>query len=165
MAEFLNVTVAGIDEVEFLEGHGNFTHVISVSDAELEAERGYEHMINDFFPTAQVLFSYFDDVEYARRHGGPTYDEIVRILLFTQPLTLTDKILVHCRAGVSRSTALAIAIVAQHSRPGLEKQAVAHVRTVRPQLIPNFLIVKLADEILGRNGKLVAAVAALRNVV
>jgi predicted protein tyrosine phosphatase len=164
MAGFLNVTVAGIDEVEALEGHGNFTHVVSVSDAELEATRGYERLIHDFFPTAKVLFSYFDDVEYARVHG-PTYDEIVRILLFTQPLTLTDKILVQCRAGVSRSTALAIAIVAQHSSPGLERRVVDYARTVRPRLIPNFLIVKLADEILGRRGRLVAAVAHLRGVV
>ncbi len=158
--KFLDITVSGIDDIEMLAGKP-FTRVISMSDAELKAARGYEAKLRGLFPGARFSFSYFDDVEYARK-DGPDRDAVYRILLFSQGFTATDKILVQCRAGISRSTAIACAIACQHSPPGEEKAAVQHVRKIRPQMLPNFYIVRLADEILQRQGKLIAAVAKTR---
>jgi len=159
----LNITVAGIDELENLEGAG-FTRIISICEAELKAERGCESMLRQLFPGAAFHFAYFDDVEFARE-GGPDRNNIYRILLFSQAFTPSDKILIHCRAGISRSTAVACAIACQHSPPGEEKPAIEHIRSIRPLMLPNFLIIKLADKILQREGKLIAAVAKARGSI
>jgi predicted protein tyrosine phosphatase len=156
----LNFTIVGIDDLEKLAG-GAFTRVISVCDADLKAERGYEALLRRQFPGAAFHFSYFDDVEYAKT-DGPDRNHVYRILLFSQAFTVADKILIHCRAGISRSTAIACAIACQHSAPGEEQQAVDYIRSIRSFMMPNFLIIRLADEILQREGKLIAAVAKAR---
>jgi len=155
-----DISISGIDDVELLAGTP-FTRVISISDAEFKAGRGDEKKLRALFPGARFSFSYFDDVEYARR-DGPDRDAVYRILLFSQGFTPADKILVQCRAGISRSTAIACAVTCQHTPPGEEKAAVQHIRNIRPQMLPNFHIIRLADEILQRQGRLIAAVAKSR---
>jgi len=95
-------------------------------------------------------------VDY-QTEDGPQDNEIGLLLDFSRQFTMTDKILIHCRAGISRSTALAYAIVCQHSKPGQEAEAFVYVRQIRPQLFPNGLVVKMADRILKRKGRLIAA--------
>jgi predicted protein tyrosine phosphatase len=155
MTPFLNITIAGIDEVEMLAGTP-FTKIISINDACLEEEGGYERRIKAYFPKARAVFSYFDDVDTSTG-DGPQQSEIGLLLDFSQQFTIADKILIHCRAGVSRSTALAYAVVCQHSQPGQEAEAFAYIRQIRPQLFPNRLVVKMADRILKRKGRLIAA--------
>jgi predicted protein tyrosine phosphatase len=155
MNKFLNITIASLDEVEMLAGTP-FTKIISINDAHLEEEGGYERRIKVYFPKAHAVFSYFDDVDYSTENG-PQESEISLLLDFSRRFTMTDKILIHCRAGVSRSTALAYAVSCQHGQPGQEAEAFAYIRQIRPQLFPNGLVVKMADRILKRKGRLVAA--------
>jgi predicted protein tyrosine phosphatase len=155
MNKFLDITIASLDEVDLLAGKP-FTEVISISDAYLEEEGGYERRIKAYFPKARAIFSYFDDIDY-QTEDGPREDEISRLLDFSREFTLADKILIHCRAGVSRSTAMAYAVVCQHTKPGQEKRAFAYICKIRPQLFPNRLVVKMADQILKRKGRLLVA--------
>lgn len=155
MNKFPNITIASLDEVEMLAGTP-FTKIISINDAHLEEEGGYERRIKAYFPKARSVFSYFDDVDHPTE-DGPQENDIGLLLDFSRQFTMTDKILIHCRAGVSRSTALAYAVVCQHSQPGREAAAFAYVRQIRPQLFPNRLVVRMADRILKRKGWLLAA--------
>jgi len=66
-------------------------------------------------------------------------------------------LLVHCRAGLSRSTAIALAIAAYRLGAGKERRACERVRQVYPQVQPNRLVVFLADEVLSRRQALVTA--------
>ena len=157
----LDITIAGLDEVREDLKDTPFTRVISICEANLKAERGVEAQLRRFYPGASFVFAYFDDVEFIRE-GSPDRNQVYRILLFSQAFTLTDRILIHCRAGISRSTAVACAIICQHTPPGEEARAVEHIRSIRAMMVPNFLIIKLADEILQREGRLVAAVAKAR---
>jgi predicted protein tyrosine phosphatase len=156
----LNITVAGLDELEELEDKA-FTRVISIGDVEWKANREHETAVRRHFPGAAFIFSYFDDVEFTRE-GAPDRNQVYRILLFSQAFTPADRILIHCRAGISRSTAIACAIICQHTPPGEEAGAVEHIRSIRTMMVPNFLIIKVADEILQREGRLIAAVAKSR---
>jgi predicted protein tyrosine phosphatase len=158
----LNITIAGLDELEGLKDTP-FTRVISISEANLKAERGIESQLRRFFPGASFIFAYFDDVEFIRE-GAPDRNHVYRILLASQTYTAADRILIHCRAGISRSTAIAISILCQHAPVGEEKLVVDQVRAIRPVMLPNFLIIKLADEILQKQGKLIAAVAKMRGL-
>jgi predicted protein tyrosine phosphatase len=83
-------------------------------------------------------------IEFGRRHPG-------------------GNLLVHCRAGIARSTALALAIIADRLGAGHEKEAVAELLRVRPEAAPNLLILPMADALLERDGALVDAWMAVEN--
>jgi predicted protein tyrosine phosphatase len=60
---------------------------------------------------------------------------------------------------MGRSAGIGLAILASRLRNGAEEQALAELLEIRPEATPNLVVVKLADQILGRNGALVSAVA------
>ena len=155
MAPFPDITITGFDEMELLASEA-FTKVISLHDAHLADGGGYEDRIRTYFPKARIVFSYFDDVDFPDP-DGPEETEIELLLNFSRGFTKSDRILIHCKAGISRSTALAYAIACQHTKPGQEKKALGHIAKIRPQLFPNRLIVKHAEKILKRAGKMTAA--------
>ena len=67
----------------------------------------------------------------------------------------------HCWAGISRSTAAAY-ILAIAINPDLDKEALAQeLRRRAPSATPNPLLVSMADEKLGRGGRMVAAIARI----
>lgn len=69
-------------------------------------------------------------------------------------------LLIHCWAGVSRSSAAAY-ILACDARPGRERELAAALRENAPFATPNALMVRLADDLLKRDGAMVAAIAAI----
>jgi predicted protein tyrosine phosphatase len=78
------------------------------------------------------------------------------VLEHTKDLNDRDRLLVHCHAGKSRSPAMAIGILIQSGLSPTE--AIDQVKIVRPELIPNRLIVRLIDEVLLLDGSLVSIV-------
>ena len=75
-----------------------------------------------------------------------TLEDIQRILAFTAGLSSDDRLLVHCYAGISRSTAVALGILCQHRLS--PRQALAMVRQLRPIASPNSHILTLFDAVL-----------------
>ena len=73
----------------------------------------------------------------------------------------SPSLLVHCHAGMSRSPAIALAILAEWLGSGKEEEAVAELLKVVPLCTPNSLLVELADKFLGRNGELVKSARTL----
>ena len=73
---------------------------------------------------------------------------------------LADGLLVHCYAGVSRSTASAYILLCLHN-PGREGEAARLLRTQAGHAIPNRRMVELADDLLGRGGRMIDAVDAM----
>ena len=78
-----------------------------------------------------------------------THEDIEAALRFAQDRA---KLLVHCHAGVSRSTAVALAILTDRS--GDPDRALISLIEMRPIAVPNRHIVSLADDILGSAGRL-----------
>ena len=66
-------------------------------------------------------------------------------------------LLVHCHAGISRSTAAMATLLARHTPLGEEEGIFARIREIRPIAWPNSRMVDFADDILGRGGRLSAA--------
>lgn len=99
----------------------------------------------------------FDDV-VSDNHGrrAPEIEQVAGALSFARKFH-GGKLLVHCEMGVSRSAGLALAILAERHGRGCEKEAVAHLLRIRPVASCNPRIVAIADELLGRNGKLLRA--------
>ena len=63
-------------------------------------------------------------------------------------------LLIHCHAGISRSSAVALAIIAKGLGAGKEKQAFKELERINPNCAPNALVIWLTDEILERGGAL-----------
>lgn len=83
----------------------------------------------------------------------PHMEHVVSALQFGREHT-EGRLLIHCRAGIARSTALALGIISDRLGAGYEKEAVQQLLKIRPQAIPNLIILDLADEYLGRDGHL-----------
>ena len=91
---------------------------------------------------------------------APTKEDAELILEFgdmcrTASRTQATHLVIHCLAGVSRSTAAAYAIFCMLLGPGAEERAFSHLIKIRSCASPNRLIIKYADELLGRNGKMI----------
>lgn len=67
-------------------------------------------------------------------------------------------LLIHCWAGVSRSTAAAYTAICALNPETSEEALAARLRAASPTATPNKRIVALADEALGRNGRMVSAI-------
>jgi predicted protein tyrosine phosphatase len=91
-------------------------------------------------PSAEVVQSALDYFEKWRPTEG-----VMRVLL-------------HCRSGKSRSTALALVLLRHHHGTGTEKECLAELLRVRPVAAPNLAIVQHGDTLLGCGGALVRVV-------
>ena len=101
----------------------------------------------------RLLLNCNDQMQATDLHA-PTHAQVQQILDFTR--NLTDAIIVvNCFAGISRSTATALAILVQHH--GSIDRAIDILRADRPQAMPNPVISRFADDIMGLDGKLFAA--------
>ncbi|WP_026617924.1 protein-tyrosine phosphatase family protein [Ensifer aridi] len=74
----------------------------------------------------------------------------------------SSRILVHCHAGVSRSTAFAYCLIAHQLGAGSEEEAFAALLTITRKPWPNRRIVEILDEALGRQGRLLVPLDAMR---
>jgi predicted protein tyrosine phosphatase len=89
---------------------------------------------------------------------GATDDDVRRIISLAESLRAdTGTVLVHCEAGVSRSSATALIMYACWLGPGHEPEAMARVLAQRPIAAPNRRMVEIGDRLLGREGRLVQA--------
>ncbi len=68
---------------------------------------------------------------------------------------------IHCFAGISRSTASAFVIACERDPHADELEIALAMRRASPSAFPNRRIVALADDILGRQGRMVEAVEAM----
>lgn len=66
----------------------------------------------------------------------------------------SGSVLVHCKAGVARSSALALALISDRLGSGFEREAVTFLLATRPVAVPNLLVLEMADRVLGRGGRL-----------
>ena len=103
-------------------------------------------------PAPPQLRLRFDDIE-ADCASAPQEVHIVEALAFARAQSGT--LLVHCHAGISRSGAMAYALLAEALGSGREAQVLEQLLAQRPVIVPNGRVVKLADQVLGRGGALV----------
>jgi len=86
---------------------------------------------------------------------------VERILDFGRDWDAAAPMLIHCFAGISRSTATAFVIACERN-PGADELAIAMLmRRMSPTALPNRRIVALADDILERRGRMLEAVEAM----
>ena len=96
----------------------------------------------------------FDDISIpVDNYILPQKKHIEKALDFADSIG-NGSLIIHCVAGISRSSAIALAIIAKSLGIGKEDQAIKELQILNPYCLPNKLVVKLADEILGHEMKL-----------
>ena len=147
----INLTICGVRELPDQEGK-RWTHVISIWDKDCLLDPVCRERVKAVAPHAKLLYCFFADTTVPNHPHAPLPKDVKSILDFTKRLPAKAKILVHCYAGVSRSTAVAYAILCQHYPPGMEMENLLHVQSLRNLVFPNRLIIQYADKILNRGG-------------
>ncbi len=102
------------------------------------------------------------DIEAEEAGFDPVCERRIRAILdFVGGWARAAPILIHCYAGISRSTATAFITACAHN-PGVDEAEIAQaLRTASPTASPNRRFIALADAELGRGGRMVAAIAAI----
>jgi predicted protein tyrosine phosphatase len=88
---------------------------------------------------------------------APNETHVERVLAFVRGWDRRAPLVVHCYAGISRSTASAFAAACMLNPNRDEASIARQIRKASPIASPNRLIVALADKALGRNGRMLRA--------
>ncbi len=120
---------------------------------------------SDEMPTPEGIAAHrhlrlgMNDVVHALPDHTPPDEQHVReIIAFAQTWDRKRPMLVHCWAGISRSTATAFTVLCMLNPRGRETQIAVALRNAAAHAQPNLRIVALADHLLDRDGRMVEAV-------
>jgi predicted protein tyrosine phosphatase len=119
-----------------------------------------EHMIAtpDGFPADRHLKLGINDiVDVAAGPAPPGRQHVDALLQFSRGWDADRPLLIHCWAGISRSMASAFTILCDRLGPDREIEIARAMRQRAPHAQPNRLLVRHADDALGRGGKMIAA--------
>lgn len=111
---------------------------------------------------AQHLRLTFNDIN-AHTEGliSPQAADAVRLVKFIQNWDKAAPLLIHCWAGISRSTASAFTALCVLRPHGDEMELAQELRAVSPSATPNQMITYHVDQVLGREGRMLKAVESI----
>ena len=90
-------------------------------------------------------------------HVMPAASHIDRLLRFLNRWDPHETLLIHCRAGIGRSTAAAY-IAACYHNPNTDEQTIAAALiSASPTARPNKTLIRIADNAMSRKGRMLAA--------
>src|ERR1700750_2412837 len=108
-------------------------------------------------PANHLKVSMDDITEEMDGFVAPSEAHIDQVLNFVRGWDRAAPLVVHCYAGISRSTASAFAAVCALNPHRDEISIARQIRAASPIASPNRLIVSLADKALGRDGRMLRA--------
>jgi predicted protein tyrosine phosphatase len=92
---------------------------------------------------------------------APGEEHVGQLIDFALDWDGQGPMVVHCWAGISRSTAAAYTALCAIN-PGVPEELIARrLREASPTAFPNPLIIRLADQALGRKGRMVRAIESI----
>jgi predicted protein tyrosine phosphatase len=91
----------------------------------------------------------------------PQLEHVQSVLEHARTWDQSAPLLIHCWAGVSRSTASAFMASCLINPDVSEDRIAREIRTRSPTATPNRLLVSIADDIMNRGGRMVDAVDAI----
>jgi predicted protein tyrosine phosphatase len=109
-------------------------------------------------PERHLFVGISDITSEMEGHVLPGEEHIAALLDFVRRWDREEPLLIHCFAGISRSTAAAFIIACALSPHLCEEEIAQRLRRASPTATPNARLVALADKILGREGRMITAI-------
>ncbi len=157
------IGVCGIAE---LDGHAytGASHVLSILDPDHPVPEAF----GAFGEHEKLELRFHDIIEDTPGQILPQPAHVDAILALGQDIeaaAAADRhLLVHCHAGISRSTAALVLVVAQ-ALPTLPAEEILRlIHHIREKAWPNLRMIEIGDARLGRAGSLIAATHALHRL-
>lgn len=91
----------------------------------------------------------------------PGEEHVVTLLDFARQWDRSRPLVVHCYAGISRSTASAYIIAAALAPKRDEAELAETLRRLSPTATPNPRLIAIADTLLDRRGRMIEAIQAI----
>jgi len=140
------LTICGLGELCSYQASA-VTHVLSILDPGYPDPEDFSR----YGPHRRLTLRFHDIIEPAPGQIPPQAGHVEELLRFGQGLARDpgdplDHLLVHCHAGISRSTAAMSLILAQAHPDWSEDEIFAEVVAIRPQAWPNSLMIALGDD-------------------
>ena len=157
------ITICGIHELPDHREIG-ISHVLSILDPDWPVPDAF----GSFGEHERLELRFHDVIEQVPDMIPPQEKHVAQLLAFGRNLMAEPApgahLLVHCHAGVSRSTASMILIVAQAQSQLAASVTAQEVLRIRPQAWPNLRIIEMGDAMLGRGGEVIEAVREIYRV-
>jgi predicted protein tyrosine phosphatase len=128
-------------------------HIVSVISDEASVDRPHAVTAEN-----HLRLRLHDISEPLDGHVLPEEEHVADLLRFVRRWDRSAPLVVHCYAGISRSTASAFTTVCALNPHRDEESIALALRRASPTATPNIRIVSLADRLLGREGRMIAAV-------
>ncbi len=109
----------------------------------------------------QLLLNFDDIIEPMEGMVPPSEEHARDLLTFIGMWDRQSPIVIHCYAGISRSTAAAFITLCSLRPDRAEAEIAQNLRAASPSASPNIRLVGFADRLLGRKGRMVAAIESI----
>ncbi len=150
-----DLAICGIDELPE-HNRGSFTHVVSLIDPDWPDISAFE----TFDAHERIIFRCHDIIEPLPGMRPPSAELVRDVLAVGKSVCESSangddvRLLIHCRKGVSRSSAAMLSVLCQIYRDEPVKTLYDRLRLIRPQAWPNSVMVGFIDDELGYQGAL-----------
>jgi predicted protein tyrosine phosphatase len=153
----MKITICGIPELG-LHCEAGVTHVLSILDPTWPDPEAFL----DFPPHRREALRFHDVIApLSDITILPGEEHVARLLAFGGDVMVAGDaahLLIHCHAGISRSTAAAALLLAQEDPVRAPEDIFAEIGRLRPRAWPNLLLLELGEAALGRRGEIAPAV-------
>jgi predicted protein tyrosine phosphatase len=112
-------------------------------------------------PDKHLILGMDDITEPLDGYTAPADEHITKLVSFVRGWDRANPMVIHCYAGISRSTAGAFIAACVLNPRRSEHEIAQELRRASSTATPNMRIVSLADRILGRSGRMSAAIATI----
>jgi predicted protein tyrosine phosphatase len=150
------IIVSPLSKVQALVDQHKVSHVVSL----LGPDTPHRNFTGITAPR-HLKLTFHDIIAPAEGFTAPQAQDVENLLGFLRGWNRQGPMLIHCWAGISRSTAAAFTAMC-HYHPETDELTLAkQLRTLSHVATPNRRIVAFADDIMGRRGRMVDAVDAI----
>ncbi len=112
-------------------------------------------------PDRHLFLAFNDIVEQVAGLTPPNERHVADFISFVRDWDRQEPLVIHCWAGISRSTAGAY-VAACALKPSADEYGIAALlRELSPSATPNARIVAMADKLLGRDGRMIDAIRGI----